>query len=154
MRVSSLILAFACLACSAPGAQAVDTSKLIDKALQIVSKENIGIASAVGGVWTALNAVNEEITSRQEHRQDDKRSLRDKAAATADFVVVFCVVAAQNHASLHCLRTGSFHGDLQEQPEQGQGHQGPGRGRVDRCRRRAAALQVRLLAPPPRSTPA
>ena len=87
MRVICPLLAYACLACSAPGAQAVDTSKLIDKALQLVNKENVGIASAVGGVLTALNAVNEEITSRQEHRQDDKRSLRDKAAATADFVV-------------------------------------------------------------------
>ena len=83
MRVICPLLAYACLACSAPGAQAVDTSKLIDKALQLVNKENVGIASAVGGVLTALNAVNEEITSRQEHRQDDKRSLRDKAAARA-----------------------------------------------------------------------
>ena len=68
--------------------------------------------------------------------------------------LVFCVVAAQNHASLHHVPTGSY-GDLQEQPGQGQGHQGPGRGRVDRSWRRAATLQVRLLlAPPPRSTPA
>ena len=70
--------------------------------------------------------------------------------------LVFWVVAAQNHASPHCLPTGSY-GDLQEKPGQGQGHQG-GRvsGRVSRSRRRAAALQVRLLLapPPPRSTPA
>ena len=86
MKVISLILASA-LACSAPGAQAVDTSKLIDKALQLVNKENVGLASTVAGVFTALSAVNEEITSRQEHRQENKRTLRDKAAATADFVV-------------------------------------------------------------------
>ena len=66
--------------------------------------------------------------------------------------LVFWVVAAQNHASPHCLPTGSY-GDLQEQPGQGQGqgHQG-GRvsGRVSRSRRRAAALEVRLS---PRARP-
>ena len=85
MRLLTLLIAAG--ACSAQG------NPLLKKALTLVSEQSlVGVTAKLGafsGLLTGLNAVTEEVATRQEKRQDQKQSLRDKAAATANFVVWF-----------------------------------------------------------------
>ena len=85
MRLLTLLIA--------AGVGSAQGNPLLKKALTLVSEQSlVGVTAKLGafsGLLTGLNAVTEEVATRQEKRQDQKQSLRDKAAATANFVVWF-----------------------------------------------------------------